>query len=111
MFGPKTATTRPVSPTAKANLFLVGGLPRFPRQVPCIATPVVCPRSHELFVIHFYSGTRRNGDMQSWLEQAGGPSGAILTALSVDILFHDVLGDLSLAKTQNVGWPLSRTLT
>lgn len=85
---------------AKANVFLSVGRAHRAKCVPKIFTPVARPRSHELLVIHFYSGTRRDGDIQFWLEQAGGPPGTILTALSVDILFHDVLGDLSLATTQ-----------
>lgn len=49
----------------------------------------------EVFIIHFYSGTRRYGDIQYWCEQASPPAGVIVTPISVDIVFDQQTGDLS----------------
>lgn len=49
----------------------------------------------EVFIIHFYSGTRRYGDIQWWCEQASPPDGVTVTPISVDIFFDQHTGDLS----------------
>ena len=65
-------------------------------------TPQVDPGhvTKELFVIHFYSGVRRVGDIQWWAEQITPPHGHFLTTISVDIIFHRDKGDLTSAECQ-----------
>ncbi len=86
---------------AKAGYFL-GSNARCRRgsRLPSFTVNVDRPRSHECFVVHFYSGLRRRGDIQYWIEQASLPPGILVTPLSVDIIFHEKLGDLSLDSTQ-----------
>ena len=85
---------------AKARVLLRGDLCTRPRNLPRVNVTVARPVTCEMFAIHFYSGTRREGDIQSWLEQSPTPDGTVLTCLSVDILFHHQYGDLSLESTQ-----------
>ena len=62
--------------------------------------PVCRPISREVFVIHFFSGVRRPEDIQWWTEMEPKPPGVILTAVSIDIIFHEKLGDLSDLQVQ-----------
>ena len=68
----------------KANLF---------RNLDHLPGPPPCQR--ELFVIHFFSGVRRAGDIQAWITAAPAPGGYIVTAISVDIIFDSNKGDLA----------------
>lgn len=58
------------------------------------------PISREVFVIHFFSGVRRQEDIQWWAETEPKPPGVVLTAISIDIIFHAKLGDLSDLQVQ-----------
>lgn len=49
----------------------------------------------EAFIIHFCSGVRREGDIQWWAERCCWPGGIHVTIVSVDIIFHEKLGDLT----------------
>lgn len=64
--------------------------------------PQVNPRliTKELFVIHFCSGVRREGDIQWWTERMDCPCGHFLTTISVDIIFHSQRGDLTSTLSQ-----------
>ena len=61
------------------------------------------PRMHyrELLAVHFFSGTRRDGDFQHWVSRIVTPEGLLITAISVDIIFDSQLGDLTNKDTQN----------
>ena len=63
----------------------------------------------ELFAIHFFSGTRREGDFQQWIGTLKVPGGFLLTPISVDILFNDRLGDLTNRETQKKWMGLALT--
>lgn len=63
----------------------------------------------ELFAIHFFSGTRREGDFQQWIGTLTVPGGFLLTPISVDILFNDRLGDLTNRETQKKWMALALT--
>ena len=59
------------------------------------------PRCHrELFVINFFSGVRRAGDIQAWITSAPAPAGYVVTAISVDIIFDSTNGDLARRDVQ-----------
>ena len=64
-------------------------------QSDCPTFPVRRPLGREVFIIHFFSGVRRKGDIQWWAETSPVPDGMVLTAISVDIIFHEQRGDLS----------------
>ena len=49
----------------------------------------------EMFIIHFCSGVRREGDIQWWAERCSWPDGVFMNIVSVDIIFHEQLGDLT----------------
>ena len=65
---------------------------------PALEAPPKC--LSEVFVIHFFSGLRRTGDIQSWISAAGNIGGVMITAISVDIIFDSDRGDLSRVDTQ-----------
>ncbi len=53
---------------AKAGYFLwAHARTRRRSQVPSLTVKVVRPRLHECFVVHFYNGLRRRGDIQYWI--------------------------------------------
>jgi len=55
-----------------------------------------------LVFIHLFSGERRRGDIQEYLEQLVVPGGFILHILSVDVIFDDKAGDLANARNQRM---------
>ena len=63
----------------------------------------------ELFAVHFFSGTRREGDFQQWIGTLKVPGGFLLTPISVDILFNDRLGDLTNRETHQKWLALALT--
>ena len=65
----------------------------FPAPPPCL---------RELFVINFFSGVRREGDIQHWTMMASPPSGYTVTAISVDIIFDSRNGDLTRVEIQQL---------
>ena len=65
----------------------------FPAPPPCL---------RELFVINFFSGVRREGDIQHWTMLASPPSGYTVTAISVDIIFDSRNGDLTRVEIQQL---------
>ena len=70
----------------------------------CVKGPQInyIPRIHykELLAVHFFSGTRREGDFQQWVSHIVAPAGLLITAISVDIIFDGKLGDLTNKDTQ-----------
>ena len=64
--------------------------------------PKLVPRIFfkEILAVHFFSGTRREQDFQSWVNKIETPPGLVLTAVSVDIIFDSRLGDLTNPSTQ-----------
>ena len=59
------------------------------------------PKCHrEIFVINFFSGVRRHGDIQFWITSAEAPPGCLVTAISVDIIFDKADGDLTCKRAQ-----------
>ena len=67
------------------------------------ATPYV-PRfgSRTLVYLHLFSGHRRSGDIQQYLEEQPAPDGAIVVALSVDVIYDSKAGDLADVAHQKV---------
>ena len=65
----------------------------FPAPPPCL---------RELFVINFFSGVRREGDIQHWIMLASPPPGYVVTAISVDIIFDSRNGDLTRVEIQQL---------
>ena len=55
-----------------------------------------------LVFIHLFSGERRRGDIQEYLEKLEVPGGFFLHILSVDIIFDDRAGDLANARNQRM---------
>ena len=53
-----------------------------------------------LVFLHLFSGERRKGDIQEYLERLQVPSGFVLHILSVDVIFDSVAGDLSCFRNQ-----------
>ena len=49
----------------------------------------------EVFLVHFFSGVRRPGDIQSWVEEMRPTTTYLVTVLSVDILYDQRHGDLT----------------
>ena len=47
------------------------------------------------------SGVRREGDIQWWAERCRWPGGIHMTIVSVDIIFHELLGDLTNGAIQD----------
>lgn len=66
--------------------------------------PTYVPRfgAKELVFVHLFSGERREGDIQMWLEQSPAPPGAVYNLLSVDVIYDNVAGDLSRTETQTL---------
>ena len=52
-------------------------------------------RSPTLVFLHLFSGERRDGDIQSFLETMEAPAGYCLHVLSVDVIFDSIAGDLA----------------
>ena len=75
-----------------------------PGQTPKINGPAVQPSppkcQREIFVINFFSGVRRHGDIQFWIMSADAPPGWLVTAISVDIIFDKEDGDLTCKRAQ-----------
>ena len=67
------------------------------------ATPYV-PRfgSRTLVYLHLFSGHRRSGDIQQYLGEQPAPDGAIVVALSVDVIYDSKAGDLADVAHQKV---------
>ena len=82
----------------KADMFRQLEPPRMKRPT-CLPSPPPCQK--ELFVIHFFSGVRREGDIQTWISSAQAPPGYVVTAISVDIIFDAVTGDLARRDIQS----------
>ena len=57
-------------------------------------------RFREVLAVHFFSGTRREGDFQYWIDRIRTFEGLVVTAVSVDILYDSVKGDLTNHDTQ-----------
>ena len=55
-----------------------------------------------LVFIHLFSGERRRGDIQDFLEKLTVPGGYILHILSVDVIFDDKAGDLASVRNQRM---------
>ena len=81
----------------KADIFKPGQTPKItgPDDQP---PPPKCQR--EIFVINFFSGVRRQGDIQFWIMSADAPPGCLVTAISVDIIFDKEDGDLTCKRAQ-----------
>eukprot|EP00438_Fugacium_kawagutii_P032593 Skav236459 [mRNA] locus=scaffold1758:495487:500151:- [translate_table: standard] len=58
------------------------------------------PFSAHRVLLHLFSGRRRFGDIQDYLERAPPKAGTCLHVISIDIIFHPVWGDLAAAPTQ-----------
>ena len=89
---PIAAYTNTNQEEAKAALVHRGPLRRERHSYPKVNLRLI---TKELFVIHFCSGIRREGDIQWWTERIECPHGHYLTTVSVDIIFHGTKGDLS----------------
>ena len=76
------------------------------------STFVVHPRSfgRHLYVLHLYSGRRRQGDFQFFLEKLSRP-GAILHTILVDIVLDKTWGDAMRRKTRSGGSELLRQVS
>ena len=57
-------------------------------------------RSSTLVFLHLFSGERRKGDIQSFLENMEAPAGYCLHILSVDVIFDSIAGDLANFRNQ-----------
>lgn len=81
----------------KADIFKPGQTPKI--NGPAVQhSPPKCQR--EIFVINFFSGVRRHGDIQFWIMSADAPPGCLVTAISVDIIFDKEDGDLTCKRAQ-----------
>ena len=60
---------------------------------------IPCLRCAERFVLHIFSGRRRYGDLQAWLEKTSWPPGTIVHIISLDIVFGEN-GDLLNSKAR-----------
>ena len=55
-----------------------------------------------LVFIHLFSGERRRGDIQQFLEKLTAPEGYFIHILSVDVIFDETAGDLANARNQRM---------
>ena len=101
-FGPHWILPCPESPEHPTPTFelyeWVCGLQTNPRLLLQSPSPPKAPR--ERFIIHFFSGRRRKGDLQSQLEAQPWPENTITHVLSLDVIFGEQ-ADLSTPQARS----------